>query len=182
MPIFPPQILEDIDPTDHLMKAWNYDPVLPIGGTALTAGTLFLQRLFVRLPISITTAYVCVQTAGATLTNVGFGVYSQAGTLLTSSVNANGATAAAFQSTGLKPVTFTAQIIPPGSFYVGFWTTGTTQPSIARIGSIASLLNANLTGSQLMRFATGTTALTTTAPGTMGTLTSTANAYWVGAS
>jgi hypothetical protein len=145
-----------------------------------TAGLLQIVRLWVRESTVISSASVYVGIAGATLSNVGFGLWSSAGALLTSSVNANGAVGTAFQSVGVKTVTFAApQTIGTGSFYLGWWTTGTTQPALHRSASTATT-NAGLVAPNL-RFATANTGLTNTAPATLGTQTSNSSAYWVAA-
>lgn len=168
-------------PQDHGADAWTGDPsVMPLASTVITGGTLNLQKLFLPVSTSISTVFTTVATAGATLTNVGFALYSAAGNLLTSSVNGaggTGSTATAFQSTGVKTVTFTSPQTINGYFYVGFWATGTTLPAMLR-GSVSAAMNFNLAAPNL-RFSTGATALTTAAPATMGTQTASANAYWV---
>ncbi|MGL5910654.1 MAG: hypothetical protein ACRCZP_11675 [Phycicoccus sp.] len=169
-------------PQDHAFKSWAYDPVSIAASTVLTAGTLNLVKLHTRLPrASISQVWVNVATAGATLTNVGFVIVSAAGTVLTSSVNANGATAAAFQTTGVKNVTFTATGLPGTNeaFWVGFWTTGTTQPAISRASTIANVYNINAAAGAA-RFASGSTGLTTTAPGTTA-FTPNSNTFWAAA-
>ena len=168
------------DPVDLGYKAWAFDPVATQSTSTLTAGVLYVVRLWVRQPTTISSGIVYVFTAGATLTNVGFALYTAAGALLTSSVNANGATAAAFQSTGLKTVTFTTQTIAAGAFYLALWTTGTTQPALIRAINFSALINGALVAPNL-RFASANTGLTTTAPATMGTQTALGAALWAAA-
>jgi len=169
------------DAPDLGYKAWTYDPASAlVAGNVPTGGVLQLARIWTRSAITVDRVYLMVVTAGATLTNVGVALYSTAGTLLTSSVNANGATTALFQATGQKTVTFpAAQSIAAGSFYVGFWTTGTTQPAYG-VASGKVNVNGQLTAPNF-RFAVSTTALTTTAPNPFGTQTQLANSYWVAA-
>lgn len=168
-------------PSDHNVDAWSMDPAaIPLNSTALTAGALNLVKLQLPSLTSINTVFVTVATAGATLTNVGFALYSAAGALMTSSVNTNGATATAFQSTGVKTVTFTTPQIITGYFYVGFWSTGTTQPALLRASQSAAM-NFNLSAPNL-RFATANSGLTTAAPATLGTQSVAGNAWWVAVS
>lgn len=162
----------------HSYKGWSFDPALIAGGTLVpAAGTLYLTKL--QAPGSISTVETNVVTAGVTLANVGFALYSVAGALLTSSVNANGATAAAFQAVGAKAVTFTARSITD-ALYVGFWFTGTTLPTLAR-GSTTAPVNMLLAAPNF-RFSSANTGLTTTAPATLGTQTAVNVAWWMGAS
>ena len=168
-------------PKDHAFKAWAFDPIGISASSALNAGTLHLIKLHTRLTeTTISQCWVNVATAGATLTNVGFVLADVAGTILASSVNANGATAASFQSAGIKTVTFTpTALLGRGSFWLGFWTTGTTQPAISRAATITAVYNVNLTGG-IARFASGATGLTTTAPVTTP-VTLNSNTFWAAA-
>ena len=183
MPYYPPPRATDDNnaPLDHGLKAWSSDPAVPTLSTIIpTAGLLHIVKLPLRSRQTISSAWTSVTTAGATLTNVGFALYSSAGALLTSSVNVNGATATAFQSTGSKQVTFTAQTIGPGSFYVAFWFTGTTLPTLMR-NSVLAAMNFNLAAPNL-RYATADAALTTAAPATLGAQTAASAAFWAAAS
>lgn len=168
-------------PEDHGYLAWAYDPAAGANtGTIIgTGGQLQLVRLKTAGTQSITSATVEVTVAGGSLTNVGFALYSAAGARLTSSINANGATAAAFQSVGTKTVTFSSQSIS-GAFYVGFWFTGTTLPTLYRSTNLARVGNFNLSAPNL-RYATADGSLTTTAPANFGTQTALTTAFWVAA-
>lgn len=177
--------VQDVDenawqPADHGFKAWAYDPASCNSAVALaTAGRIYVTKLIARQPMSISSAWFSVQTAGAALTNVGVAVYSSAGTLLGSSVNANGATAAAFQTTGDKQVTFTAINLTTPQFWVGIWATGTTMPALARAGNQFAI-NANIAAASA-RFGQGPSGLTTAAPSPLGTVTAGGQAYWAAA-
>lgn len=167
--------------SDHNLQAWSMDPAaIPLASTVLTAGQLNLVKLQVPSLTTIHAAYLQVVTAGATLSNVGVAIYSAAGALLTSSVNANGGTATTFQNTGTKTITFTSTPAVTGYFYVGFWTTGTTQPALLR-GSQSAAMNINLAAPNF-RFATANGSLTNAAPATLGTQTAAGNAYWAAVS
>lgn len=189
MPLYAPpvQVPGYVNPLNAGFKAWSIDPAAAVNQTTVsTAGLLYLTALWNNstLPISVSSVNVVVGTAGATLTNVGFALYdySATGALLTSSVNANGATAVAFQSLGQKTVTFTAQTIAANTgFYVGFWFTGTTRPGIVRGASTAGVANTGFTATPF-RFGTSTAALTTAAPDPMGAQTVGGNAWLVTAS
>src|SRR3954451_7666794 len=96
---------------DNGFKTWAYDIHQAANTQIYATGILNLVRMVnhTAAPMSISTAYLNVTTAGATLTNVGFALYTPTGqALLTSSINGTGgtgSTATAFQSVGLKPVT-----------------------------------------------------------------------------
>lgn len=180
------------NPAWHGFKTWAYDPAMGSATVVSVAGTLHIVKLWPpTASMVVNAAYFWVVTAGASLTNVGVGIWSAAGALLASSVNANGATATAFQTTGLKPVTFTTPPTVTGPFYVGIWTTGTTQPAYLRTATNTDSANAGTgaagTGSQQgttgnRRFANANTGLTTAAPATLAAQTTAAATYWAAAS
>lgn len=170
-------------PGDHGAKAWTGDPsVMPLASTVITGGTLYLQRLYLARSATISTIYLTVATAGATLTNAGVALYNSSGTLITGAqaVNTSQATATSWQSTGFKTIALNTPPTIQGYFFVGFWSTGTTLPAMLR-GSQSSAINFGQSAPNL-RFSTGATALTTTAPATMGTQTASGNAFWVAVS
>lgn len=166
---------------DHGFKVWSFDPCNATNSTVIgTAGRLYLVRLPIREPITLSSMTVSVATAGASLTNVGFGYwnYAPTGALLASSVNANGATTTAFQSTGEKTVTFTPFTVS-GPVYAGFWFTGTTLPALHRSGNV-QVTNFGLAATA-SRFGQANTGLTTTAPANLSSIVSSALAVCVGA-
>lgn len=170
-------------PTWHGLLGWTYDVANCASSTIIpTGGTINLAKIFTPVGITITTLWTQVQTGGASLTNVGFGLWSSAGALLASTVNSAGATAVAFQGTGSKQVTVASTTIAAGAaFYVGFWFTGTTMPTIVRATN-SFIENINLT-SPNFRFATADTGLTTTAPSNLATpQANAAAAWWAGVS
>jgi hypothetical protein len=168
--------------SDYGFLAWAFDMAISVSGSATGLGVLTMSKVHLRAPASVTTMTTYVNTAGAGLTNVGFGLYRASDrTLIASAVNAGGATAAAFQGTGTKPVTITAQALAAGAYYVGFWFTGTTAPTLARGNSGGSALNAGTTlvSGNGLRFAAADTGLTTAAPATFTQTGNAPAAYWV---
>jgi hypothetical protein len=155
-------------PEDNNMKAWSFDPATATAGTTtLSSGTGHFVRMSLNRQQTISSLWVNVITAGASLTNVGFALYDAAGNRLTSSVNANGATTTAFQTLGAKQVTFsTPQTIPMGNFFGFMWFTGTTMPTLSRGAVTFALMNIGLT-SPNNRFGSVTGTLTNTAPATI---------------
>lgn len=182
----PVQPLGEPVPASYGFKAWAGDPQNFASPSIIAAGgALNMVRLYNpgAQPLTVSSASVLVTTAGATLTNVGFALYAPSTqALLTSSVNANGATATAFQGTGVRTVTFTPQTIAGGAdVYVAFWFTGTTLPTLIR--GAGSALASNMTlASPNLRFCTANTGLTTAAPATYTAQTALNVAYWVGVS
>ncbi len=153
-------------PADAGFKAWTYDPTLAASSTVLVGGQLNVSRIPIRTTETISAVTVHCFTSGATLTNAGFALYSLAGALLASSVNENGSTVTAFQTTGMKTVTFAVPQVITGHFYVGFWFTGTTIPALARGSSSTVISNAGFT-TPTLRHATANSNLTTAAPTTL---------------
>lgn len=167
-------------PEDQGLKAMAYPS--EIGSTTSTpltpAGTLFVVRLRVRRPILVTNIELPILTQGATLTSgqCKACLFDAAGTLVGSTADQ----ATAWQTTGAKTMAlvggpFTVQ---PGVVAVGFWYNGTTGPAPYRTIS-GSIMNSMGLAAAASRFGTANTGLTTTAPGTLGTVTpGTTPAYW----
>jgi hypothetical protein len=170
-------------PEDNGLKAWSMDPATSTAVTILpTSGMGHFVRMSLSRAQVISSLWVYVSTAGASLTNVGFALYDAAGNRLTSSVNTNGATTTAFSSLGAKQVTFSAPpTIPAGNFFGFMWFAGTTMPTLNRGATTVALHNINLSPPNL-RFGTSGSGLTTTAPATITTQASNGAAYWMGAS
>lgn len=188
MPLYvPTQQPAEYTAADHGFKTWAYDIHQSNNTQIVTGGVLTMVRMVnhTSAPMSVSTGYVYVGVAGATLTNVGFGLYNPTNQALlgTPSINASGATATAFQSVGLKPVTFTTpQVFAPGAaFYLAFWFTGTTIPTLTRLSTATGTLAANLATPNL-RFATANTALTTTAPATYTAQSAAPADFWAAVS
>lgn len=174
-------------PDEYGFKTWTYDPAIPSTSVLVpTAGQLNVILLKNRSSSAITLSSLTVYcgVAGATLTNVGFALYDYAasGALRASSVNANGATAAAFQAVGAKTITFATPVTIPaqGKIYGGFWFTGTTMPSLLRTSGSGPALNIG-TVSPLWRWGLNASGLTTAAPATLGAATIGGSAWWMAA-
>jgi hypothetical protein len=180
MPLFaPPPRPLGTSPADSGYLAWNFDPNgAPGTGSSpmTTAGQINVQRLYVDRPITATNIYVHVQTAGATLTanSCKAALYNAAGTLL--STTADWATG--WASTGTKAMALgAAQALTVGYYDVALWYNGTTGPAFVR-GSSYGYITTPQSGAAI-RSATANTGITTTAPATMGTKTSTIQNFWV---
>lgn len=176
----------DAQAADAGWLTWAYDPSLTSSSSLISGGVLTMVRLVNPAPITVSNLYVYLLAAGASLTNVGFGLYNANGNLLTSTVNtgstATGANATSFQVGGLKTIPITPQALPAGAFYVGFWATGTTLPSLLRTATGGSF-NAGYTlaAGTGLRYAVANTGLTTAAPATATQTGNAAASYWAAA-
>lgn len=154
--------------------SWMYDHAVVNNQTIITAGTLYVNRLIIPRAVTVSNIHVRIGTAGSTLTNSYVALYDD-NTLLTQSSNQS----SNWTSTGEKTISITPQNIPAGTrLNVVFWVgSATTAPGFARSGSQGGA-NGNLTGSNL-RWSTADTGITTTAPGTLGSRTTSNNTFWV---
>lgn len=92
-------------PNDDGFLGSNFDPAGASGGGLLVAGTLYLARLPIRAPTTITNLWYGVSVAGAGASTGSFvGLYSPAGVLLSGSAD-QGATFAG--ATGYHPAALT---------------------------------------------------------------------------
>ncbi len=177
--------LDSWGPNDQGYLAWNYDlPASTPGAAAAlaTPGTMYVMALKVIAPVSVTNLVIGIQTNGATLTTgQNFGALYQAagGTLIgqTSDQSAawvTGSTRISAMALAGGPFALAAGIV-----YAGLWFNGTTGPSPARTSLTLPYINAGL-ASAASRWGTANTGLTTTAPSTLGTITSAGAiaAYW----
>lgn len=167
-------------PADAGYKAWAYDPSIAQTGQVGGTGILYLARMPIRQATTISSLLFYVWGAGATLTNVGVGLYTAAGALLASTVNAGNATAAQWQAVGLKAVAITPRAVAAGFYYAAYWATGTTQPAMLRSGSTGSGINigSTLAGGTGLRFARANTGLTNVAPATAVQVGDAVSAFW----
>lgn len=122
----------------HGFVAWNIDPVLAstqATQSVVAAGAVFLAKGDVINGIAIP-----VQTAGATMTFAGVGIYDVNLNLL-SGINNNGA---AFQSTGWVPTALSAPFVVPysGLYYLASGFAGTTTPSVLNFVQATSMSTA----------------------------------------
>jgi hypothetical protein len=118
------------------------------GSTIAVSGSIYFQALGLLAGDIITNVLSAVQTAGATLTLTKVGIYTKAGTLLSSSADAS----AAFLSTGPKttpllPQTNGAPLVIPidDLYYAAFICVGTTPPTMYR-GLTGGNSNTTFTG------------------------------------
>lgn len=166
-------------PPDHNLLAWTEDPRVAANSGALTvAGTLYLQRLHLPVAASVTNI-VMVVTNGLTTAVSGqnFAVlYTAAGARV--GVSADQSTA--WASNGAKTMALASGPFScaAGDYYIGVWSNATGLPSFARASSqSAQLINVGLSAPNL-RTCTADTGLTTAAPATLGSQTSSSLGLW----
>lgn len=162
---------------DAGVAACNGDPAAATSNIRFASGTMGVARLHTTRALTVTHLALLMAESGSSLTSgqCKMALYDTDGDLLGTSVDMsntwmNGGVA----STMVKAALTASAAVPVGDFYVGAWTVGTTRPLFARYGT-TRLANA---GSSPLRWGTGATGLTTTAPATMGTLTSDNYTYW----
>jgi|GEM_PF-2110634 len=166
--------LQNWSATDQGLLGWSYDVAQANLTQIITAaGVLQCARLNVNA-CTITNIIVDVTTAGAGLANCGVALY-QGGTLLRQSADIS----TSLQSTNSKIIPLTSPVaVTAGYIYVAIWANGTTLPTLARA---IQRSNANIgLNATNYRFATTGSAITTTAPATLGTLAASSTSWWFG--
>lgn len=165
------------------LLAWAYDIAMLSGSTQiLTSGALALVKVPVDDLMTVSAVAVLTSAAGAGLTSAYAAVYSSTGVLLGLSADVS---AALMGAAGLKSLPVTAQ---PGKsltlaagdgvfVYVAIIASGTTPPTLYRLGNVAP--NANLTAASL-RFANGPTGITTPPANVTTSAFTSGNPIWVG--
>lgn len=176
----------DPDPGVNGLKFWNMDIAQCATTTAaLTNGVLYLCKVPIPYSTTVTSIWVYVNTAGATLTanQCLAALYDSSGNRL--QVTGNQATA--WQSTGAKQMTITSQAVTAGSFvWVGLLHQGTTPPQFLRapVTTAASILNLGTTAATSRWASSGTGQTATPTSFTPSAVTPLANGInpWVGLS
>lgn len=127
--------LGDVQPVNHGISAWTFDPIITQSSQALTSGQPRLSAIYIAKSVSITKLYWWVTGAGVTptATQNEVGIYNSSGTLLASAnVDAD------VTSTGLKTTTIASTALAAGSFYwVAVLVNAATPPSLAWVPSTA---------------------------------------------
>lgn len=164
--------------------ATPYDPAQGAASSALTSGTVYMMRMDLAAPATLTTSTITLITAGATLTAAQnfVGLYDSTGARVALTADQS----AAWTTTGEKNAAFTSPYAAAaGTYYLALLSNGTTpigpmrtNPSPTSAAAINHGLS-NATG----RWATGPTAQTTLpASITMASRTLTHLTFWFGVS
>lgn len=184
MPIYPSFVPTTAAPSDNNMLGWTGEPRTSIqAGTIMpTAGLLTLARVRVYGTLVTNIHMHCSTSAAGLTTNQCLaGLYNAAGTLLSATADQS----VAWATGGAKVIALTTpQVTTFGAFYfVGFFAnTGTALPTFSRcLNSSGAIVDIGQTGTALSH-ATADGSLTTTMPPSLGAMTASATAYWVGVS
>jgi hypothetical protein len=157
-----------------------------IAGTAVTAGAVYLSKLFVTSGGLTSTVWWYNTTAfSASATGSGFGLYTAAGTLVAQTTSGAG-TNAKFNALGLQSAAWTTPLALNGgqTYYAAILNVTGTLGVLAEMTNwvaLPTLLNAN-TAAATLRFASGPTgASVLPASITMSGLVATGNphAHWI---
>lgn len=163
-------------PNDYSFLTWAYDPALAVNNsTPSAAGTIQLAKVVIPGALTVTSAVLHVITAGSGLTSGQcFAAIYQNGSLV--GVSADQSTA--WASTGTKTMALAAgpYTLTAGYAYIAFWYNGTTGPAFARSAG-STVANAGLAATS-SRFGTANAGVTTSAPGTLGTIGAASTAWW----
>jgi hypothetical protein len=116
-----------IGPAQLGLKAWTVDLSLVNTAMTLTGGVLYLTQFYVGATTTISNVgFRSSAIAGSGLTSGYFGIYNQAGTLLTGSAN----TTTVAATTSYQISFTTPQTLAAGQYYIGILFAGTTIPTI----------------------------------------------------
>lgn len=178
--------------SDHGLSGWTFPTVQVQAGTVVpTAGLSHIVRLKVGNVTTITNILMHLTAGGSVLTSgqCFASLHTDAGVILGA-----GAVTASLHSTGTggwgdggaKTLALTTpQTVTPNTWYkVRFWFNGTTGPTLSRgVNSSSAIVNIGLAAANSL-YSTADAGLTTAgaAPGTIGTQTGSATAWWVGLS
>jgi hypothetical protein len=174
-------------PSAYGLISQNYDIMQASASLVMgTAGTMYLYRLWIPGPCTITNALIFVTAVGVTLTsgNNRAALFDSAGNLYSGSITAD--QSVAWVSTGLKEMALGTPVVISASTFVdvGWWWNGSTAPTLARTASGVSSVqnNIKLTGNDMRIAQSSQTGLTSTAPSTTGTKTAYAQTFWAAVS
>jgi hypothetical protein len=164
------------DATDQGYISWAFDPAMSYNGIGPSTGLLYVTAVPVRRSCTITNVLTGVAVAGSGLTSgQNFAcLYNATGTLLSQTADQT----TAWGTAGIKTMALsTAQTVAPGIYYVGVVSNGTTTPKL--FVPIGGPYESGLLNGTPVRFGYDAThtGLTTTAPSTMTSPTSTVG-FW----
>lgn len=168
--------------SDNGFISWACDPSLITAGTLMaSSGLVYVVRLPIRAATTITNVLLYVATSGSGLVaNQCLAGLYQGGTLLSTTADQS----TSWNSTGLKTMALgSAQAVTAGTVQVAFFANQSAgaMPTLARAANFAAGI-ANLGVGTAYRFASADTGRTTSLPATLGTMTSSAIAFWAAVS
>lgn len=163
--------------------AWNFNPLGTAAGTVVpTDGTIYVMELYATSPISVSNIHMYVSAVGVGLVaGQNFvGLYDKNKNLLGATADQSAVWTSAYLKTMAiagGPITVSA-----GTFYVAFFTNGTTRPSFLRAAATnVHTANGRLTGDS-SNFATANIGRTTSLPAVLGAFTAVHLTYWAAVS
>ena len=163
---------------DYGYKSQAYELHIGASNTALPVnGTIYTVRLRLPAAATITNVVFAIGTAGASLTTgQNFVALYKATDKTLIAVSADQTTL--WSSTGIKTAALVGgpYALPAGDYYAVIWSNGTTRPALVRSASNA-MLNGSMVGGS-PKFGSANTSITTTAPGTLGSISNLTYAYW----
>lgn len=175
-----PAVQAEFVPADHGMASWSFDPSGAVSSVLLpTAGTLYAVKLKLAGSSLITSIIMMTSAAGGTLTaGQNFAMlFDETGSRVGLTADLTAAWAA---GPGVKDMPLTAPVQVNGPFCtVGFYANGTTLPTFRVSAGFALVGNVNLAAAS-SRYGAANTGLTTSPPGTLGTITANTFPWWVG--
>ncbi|MGW0599969.1 glycosyl hydrolase family 28-related protein [Streptomyces sp. NPDC002776] len=143
-----------VQPVNHGLAGWAFDPQLALNSSLLTNGTVYLTKIHVSKTQAVTKLNWWVTTVGATPAagQCQVGLYDSAGTrLAVTTVDAD------ISSTGMKTTTIPSTTLQAGQWYwVAMVFNASTAPTLARAtgsAGLATAVNLNLSASAY-RYAT----------------------------
>lgn len=169
--------------TDHNLITWSWDPATNLASSTLTSGTVFMSKMWVREPATITNLVFGVATLGTGLTaGQNFaGLYNAAGTRLGVTADQTATWGAGAIGAQDIPIAGGPVAVPAGAYYLALLSVGGTTPAFARGSSAASggsTVNVRLTAATA-RFAVGPAGQTSLpASITMASRTADQRALW----
>jgi hypothetical protein len=165
-------------PIDQGLKGWTFDPTsLGSGGTVLTTQRIQYARVIIPVAATVTGVAVQVVAIPTAASNTFFGLYDSTGTRVAVTAEIS----ASFGTTGGKQLAFSSPYAAAaGTYYVGVVQTATTPMSLGRAGLGSSIVYNLGIAAAPFRYNSGATGQTSLpASVTLGTVTSSNDAYWM---
>jgi hypothetical protein len=166
-------------PADLGFAQWTYDPGLTSANTTTVAGTVYLARLYLKEPTSITKLWTIINTAGsgATAGQNWLGLYDSTGALVIS-----GGADAIVASNGPVSVTVASTPLTVGAYWLAVVFNATGQPQLGRTSAAVASSNTPNTSASTLRYAINGTGRTTLATPITPASNTSGSAFWAGVS
>jgi hypothetical protein len=158
----------DFQARDHGLEAWTNDPYISPSSSSITNGTMYVVKLMIRRPTTISNLWYVVTGAAVTPTasQNWIGLYNSAGTRL-----AQADIGTALTSSGTKSQAITPQAVTAGFVWVAILGNAATPATLIRGSSGESSPNINLPTAERRSAIAGTGLTALPASFTPSTLT-----------